>query len=336
MAGGLEDPGVTNARHFAEAAGELLAPVLHAGALAAADPGRVRGWVARPEAAELLDLLRDRGSATACDDLRAFHRHGGEDDEGRAAIIATARRALRWAARDDVRANLDPHARPAIDLERLVREGGTLVVVSPAHRMAELAPLMSALLAACVETAQEIAFRAEDGRLAIPFGFVLDEVASIAPLPQLTALMATGGGSGILTLACCQDLSQVAERWGEDQAQTIWANARVRLITPGAVDERTEDAAIRACGDVLELRRSLGSSRGHTHMGAGGRAHESAQETWREGWEPTIRRGELALMPLGTALCIPTGCRPVHVELVGERGLPAEPPDVGRPAEEAA
>jgi type IV secretory pathway TraG/TraD family ATPase VirD4 len=202
--------------------------------------------------------------------------------------------------------------------------------------MAELAPLMTALLASCVETAQELAFRSPNGRLPIPFGFVLDEVASIAPLPELPALMATGGGSGILTLACCQDLSQVTERWGADQAQTIWANARVRLITPGAVDERTEDAAIRACGEVLELRRSLGSSRGRSHTGSGGGAQESAQETWRESWEPVIRKGDLARMPLGTALCIPAGCRPLHVELMAGRGLPAEAADATAAMEEAA
>jgi type IV secretory system conjugative DNA transfer VirD4/TraG family protein len=134
-------------------------------------------------------------------------------------------------------------------------------LVSPAHRMAELAPLMSALLAACLETAQEIAFRSPGGRLSVPTGFVLDELAAIAPFPGFPGLMATGGGSGLLTLAACQDLSQLAERYGAEQAQTIWSNARVRLITPGVLDERTEEAAIRAAGELPdELAAALGFS----------------------------------------------------------------------------
>jgi len=48
-----------------------------------------------------------------------------------------------------------------------------------------------------------------------PVLFVLDEVANIAPLPNLPALVSEGGGQGLVTLACLQDLSQARARWGE-------------------------------------------------------------------------------------------------------------------------
>src|SRR5437763_1733117 len=68
---------------------------------------------------------------------------------------------------------------------------------------------------------------------------------------------------------------------------------------------------------------------------------QSAQATWREGLQPAIHKGKLARMGLGTALCIPAGCRPVHVELVGARGLPppaaalASPDSSGSPPNQA-
>ena len=41
----------------------------------------------------------------------------------------------------------------------------------------------------------------------------LDEVANIAPLPDLPAMVSEGGGQGVITLACFQDLSQARQRW---------------------------------------------------------------------------------------------------------------------------
>jgi type IV secretory pathway TraG/TraD family ATPase VirD4 len=242
------------------------------------------------------------------------------DDEGKSAMLATARRALRWAARDDVRCELDPHHRPALELDRLIIEGGTLVVVSPPARMAELAPLMSALLATLVERGQTLGFCALEHRLEVPFAFVLDEIPSIAPFPELPAHVATGGGYGMPTLAVAQDLAQLAERWGPERAQTIWDNAACRLVMPGALDERTEEAARRAAGEMLEVRRSGGATAGRSdRSGWAATGQSSRQEGWREEWAPVVRRGEIARLRAGKALALPAGRRPLQVDLVGMR-----------------
>jgi len=42
----------------------------------------------------------------------------------------------------------------------------------------------------------------------------LDELANVAPLPRLASIVSEGGGQGVVTLACLQDLSQARSRWG--------------------------------------------------------------------------------------------------------------------------
>ena len=53
------------------------------------------------------------------------------------------------------------------------------------------------------------------GRINRPTLLALDEVANIAPIPDLTSMVSEGAGQGLLVLACLQDLSQARARWGQ-------------------------------------------------------------------------------------------------------------------------
>jgi type IV secretion system protein VirD4 len=57
--------------------------------------------------------------------------------------------------------------------------------------------------------------RSRDGRSSSPTLLALDEVANIAPIPDLPAMVSEGAGQGLLVLACLQDLSQARVRWGQ-------------------------------------------------------------------------------------------------------------------------
>jgi type IV secretory pathway TraG/TraD family ATPase VirD4 len=319
MTAGMEaEGGVTNARHFAERAAHFLAPLLHAAALCDAEVGQVRRWASGHDLEPVVALLREHGAATAAADLAAFVAEPDDSGGGKAGTLATAARAVAWTARDAVRESLAPD-RPPLDLEGLVRARGTLVVVSPPQLMEELAPLMVGLISAVAGTGQALAFSSPGGRLAAPFGFMLDEVATIAPWSGLAAHMATGAGSGMPSFVVAQDLAQLARRWGPDGAQTIWNNATVKLITRGAADEQTDRAAARQGGEVLVTRRSGGASRGRSDhlIHEPGRGNLGTNVGWQEAWEPVLRQGELARVPLGSAMCLAAGLRPMVLELVG-------------------
>ena len=79
--------------------------------------------------------------------------------------------------------------------------------------------------------------------------FALDEVAGIAPLPSLPALAAEGGGQGLVTLACLQDLSQARSRWGQ-AAEGFFSLFNTKLLFPGVADHRTLQLVSALAGEV--------------------------------------------------------------------------------------
>lgn len=83
----------------------------------------------------------------------------------------------------------------------------------------------------------------------LPVVLALDEVANIAPLPELPAIVSEGGGQGLLTLACFQDLSQARSRWGA-AAEGFLSLFGTTMVLPGIGDLRTLEAVSALCGDV--------------------------------------------------------------------------------------
>ncbi|MGW6715630.1 type IV secretory system conjugative DNA transfer family protein [Streptomyces globisporus] len=107
----------------------------------------------------------------------------------------------------------------AAALESFAREGGTLYLVGepiedPRSRPGAM-PLLTALAADVVEHGRRMAARSTDGRLDPPMTLVLDDVAAVAPLPQLPELLATGETRGMPALVLLRSQEQGRARWRE-------------------------------------------------------------------------------------------------------------------------
>ena len=88
-------------------------------------------------------------------------------------------------------------------------------------------------------------------------------LASVALIfPDLPALVSEGGGQGVLTLACLQDLSQARQRWGA-AAEGFGSLFGATLVLPGIGDVRTLEAISVRCGshDVWVRSESKGKNR---------------------------------------------------------------------------
>ncbi|MEV4875759.1 type IV secretory system conjugative DNA transfer family protein [Streptomyces cyaneofuscatus] len=102
-------------------------------------------------------------------------------------------------------------------LESFAREGGTLYVVGepiedPRTRPGAM-PLLTALASHVVEHGRRMAARSSDGRLDPPMTLVLDDVAAVAPLPQLPELLAKGQDLGLPTIVLLRSREQGRARW---------------------------------------------------------------------------------------------------------------------------
>ncbi|MFJ6148561.1 type IV secretory system conjugative DNA transfer family protein [Streptomyces anulatus] len=116
----------------------------------------------------------------------------------------------------------------SLALESFVDEGGTLYLVGdpiedPRSRPGAM-PLLTALAADVVEHGRRMAARSSDGRLDPPMTLVLDDVAAVAPLPQLPELLTTGQHHGMPALVLLRSQEQGRARWQE----------RLQAPAPGA------------------------------------------------------------------------------------------------------
>jgi len=148
--------------------------------------------------------------------------------------------------------------------------------------------------------------RALTGGEGVPVFFCLDEVANIAPIPDLPALISEAGGQGLHVLACLQDLSQARTRWGEAAADGFLSLFQTKLVLGGVGDPRTLEAISVVLGeyDRPMVSRNAGTSKSHTGWGAPTTTTDSESLTYQTVRQRRVPPGEIAAIRKGSGLLI--------------------------------
>ncbi|WP_405439730.1 type IV secretory system conjugative DNA transfer family protein [Streptomyces avidinii] len=123
-------------------------------------------------------------------------------------------RALSCLTSIHIREACNPNRTEALTLASFVTEGGTLYLVGepledPRTHPGAM-PLLTALASHVVEHGRRMAARSSHGRLDPPLSLVLDDVAAVAPIPQLPELVTEGT---LPVLALCRSREQARSRW---------------------------------------------------------------------------------------------------------------------------
>ncbi|MDX3248325.1 type IV secretory system conjugative DNA transfer family protein [Streptomyces sp. ME18-1-4] len=130
-------------------------------------------------------------------------------------------RALSALSTVNIREACTPNRSDALALDSFVDEGGTLYVLGESiedpRTNPGAMPLLTALVSSVVERGRRMAERSSSGRLDPPLTLVLDDVAAVAPIPQLPDLLATGTNHGLPTLALLRSREQAKARWPNDE-----------------------------------------------------------------------------------------------------------------------
>ncbi|MYV78083.1 type VI secretion protein [Streptomyces sp. SID1046] len=125
-------------------------------------------------------------------------------------------RALSCLTSIHIREACNPNRTDALTLASFVTEGGTLYLVGEAledpRTHPGAMPLLTALASHVVEHGRRMAARSSHGRLDPPLSLVLDDVAAVAPIPQLPELLTEGA---LPLLALCRSREQARSRWPE-------------------------------------------------------------------------------------------------------------------------
>ncbi len=306
--GGVDSGSAHRDPHWTERAESLLASLLHAAALTDRPMRDVVSWVDARKASEALDVL-ERGG-----DPSAFAR------DLLSGIVATDLRELSgiWSSASGVlgayrnEPAIASTKGPAFDSAGFCRSRGTVYVCASGLDQDLAAPLIVGLLTDIQNARFAIHsdMAGEHGGVP-PVLFALDEVANIAPLPNMTSLASEGGGQGIVTLACLQDLSQARQRWG-DQAEGFMSLFGVTVELPGIKNPRTLQAVELLSGTAERRRESVtgpADRPGVVNLAAGllsggGRQLPQPTRTVSTEMRPVLPAAEVARGRPGAALLI--------------------------------
>jgi type IV secretion system protein VirD4 len=218
-------------QHWNERASALLSPLLHAAAIESLPMRTVLRWIDRHDGATPLQILSSSvgDDATATDLLAGIV---GTDAREQSGIWSTASGVLAAYRSESALASTEL---PPLDVSEFCRGTNTMYICSAGRRQSQFAPLVVAALGDVRDATYQ---RERSGERLAPTLLALDEVANIAPIPDLPALLSEGAGQGLLVMACLQDLSQARGRWGSaaDGFLTLFGTT---VVFPGIADVGT-------------------------------------------------------------------------------------------------
>ncbi|MDQ0581946.1 type VI secretion protein [Streptomyces rishiriensis] len=194
----------------------LLRSYLHAAAIDGRTIRHVHRWSQGTGVQEAVRTLRTNPKAApgAAGELEAaLTAH----PERRDIAQELTSRALSALSTVNIREACTPNRTDALALDSFVDEGGSLYVLGESIEDPRTdpgaMPLLTALVSSVVERGRRMAERSSSGRLDPPMSLVLDDVAAVAPIPQLPDLLTTGTDRGLPTLALLRSREQARSRW---------------------------------------------------------------------------------------------------------------------------
>jgi len=287
--------GTGNEQHWRERAGALLAPLLYSANLSGRPIAEVLRWVLRHDLGPAGVTLEDHDATVANDVLVGIAK---TDTRERSSIFSATAGVLAAYNADSVR---KAAASPNFDPDGFAASSETIYITAPEHKQALCAPLVVGLL----EQIRHATYRrAAQEPAGPPLLFCLDEVANIAPIHDLPALVSEAGGQRLHVMACLQDLSQARERWGDGAADGFLSLFQTKLIFSGIADSRTLEAISLALGeyDRRLVSHTLGRSRQDGLFPPPGSGSESV--TYHTQRQRTLPPGDIACLPSGQGLLL--------------------------------
>jgi type IV secretion system protein VirD4 len=233
-----------------------VAPLLHAASLRNESLGQLASRIDERICDDVMGELHDRygDHHPAVTLLRGVL---ASEERERSGIWSTASGLFAGMRTDAARAS----AREApLDVESFLSGPHQLHIVAPSRHQMVTTPLVVGLLEELVHATYD---RHEQGARLL---LALDELANVAPLPRLASIVSEGGGQGVLTLACLQDLSQARGRWGAsgDGFLSLFATT---VVLPGIADRPTLELLNQLAGRTLAPSPTHQRGRRGQHMG---------------------------------------------------------------------
>jgi type IV secretion system protein VirD4 len=263
-------------------AASMLAPLLHAAAIAGESMSELVRWLDARDFTGAIGVLKGAGAAAAADQLEGVSRR---DERNRETTVMSALNLLRAYRYPQVAAC----ARGDLTPERFLDgQANTIYVVAAGHDQDALRPVILALVAAMYEAAIVKARRtgALDPRLFV----LMDEAANIAPVRNLAPWLSQCGDHGIVIATIWQSIAQIDQRYGRAARDAICAASTAQLFIPPLAEPTSAGYLTELLGEepVANASTSTGLSRHTLSIG-----HQKAGPS---PWLRQIGRGRAVLI----------------------------------------
>ena len=252
MAGWLTGGSAARENHgnleWFEGAGQTaLSALLWAAAAGGYGIADVFRWVQLDGHQAVLQILGTHPGASR--EMHAVVRRVLESNRTADSVRATIEQSLAWAMIPGLRDAVTPGLGRGFDLDRFLDRNGSVYLVASGDEDSPLTPLFRAFASWLHWSAGLAGTLTPAGRLSMPLLEALDELAVICPV-DLPAMLADSAGKGILIVAVAHSRSQLAQRWGDHGAETIWALTGTKILLPGISDAQTLSDVSELCGSV--------------------------------------------------------------------------------------
>jgi type IV secretion system protein VirD4 len=292
--------GTTAETHWTERATALLAPLLYAAHLTDRPIEEVLRWTLHQDPTTALEVLADQGHEIAAAVLVGIERTDGRE---RSSIFSATAGVLAAYNADATRATAKD---PNFDPKAFAESADTIYITAPEQHQALCAPLIVGLLEQIRHaTYNYCARRQREGLYASQrMLWALDEIANIAPIHDLPALVSQAGGQNLQVLVGLQDLSQARTRWGDAAADGFMSLFQTRLVLDGIADSRTLESISLAIGEYDRDLVSSSTGRSEKSDEWFGPHNSNDSVSYQTHRQRVLSPGEIAQLPNGHALLL--------------------------------
>jgi type IV secretion system protein VirD4 len=263
-------------------AASMLAPLLHAAAIAAASMSELVRWLDARDFTDAISCLKAAGASAAADQLEGVSRR---DERNRETTVMSALNLLRAYRYPQVAACAVGDLTPERFLDG---HANTIYVVAAGHDQDALRPVILALVAAMYEAAIVKARRSGvlDPRLFI----LMDEAANIAPVRNLAPWLSQCGDHGIVIATIWQSIAQIDQRYGRAARDAICAASTAQVFIPPLAEPTSAGYLTELLGEEPVANASTSSGLARHTLSVG---HQKAGPS---PWLRQIARGRAVLV----------------------------------------
>jgi type IV secretion system protein VirD4 len=261
-------------------AASMLAPLLHAAALAGASMSDLVRWLDARDFTSAIAALKDAGASAAADQLEGVSRR---DERNRETTVMSALNLLRAYRYPQVAASATGDLTPERFLDG---RPNTIYVVVAGHDQEALRPVILSLVSAIYEAGITKARR--EGTLDPRLLIAADEIANIAAVRNLSTWLSQCADHGITIATVWQSIAQIDQRYGRAARDAICAASTAQVFLPPLAEPTSAGYLTELLGEEPVANTANGPSHQNRSIG-----HQKAGPS---PWLRQIGRGRAILM----------------------------------------